>query len=167
MADEKPTEATEETPAGPPKKSKKMLLLAIGVIVLGGGAALTAFFMTRGGETADPNKTVAEVSQEKLGLIPLDTFLVNLNDPRGERYMKVTLRLTLAPESAADGILADELQLARIRDRVLTVLMSKSFEELSGPLGKENLRLEVQAQVDTLLADGAVRDVLFSEWVVQ
>jgi len=164
MAEEKPT---DEAQASPPKKSKKWLLLTIGVIVLGGGAAATAFFMTRGAEPVDPDGSSPAAVEESLGLVPLDTFLVNLNDPRGERYMKVTMRLTLSPESTADKILEDELKLARIRDRVLTVLMSKSFEELSDPLGKESLRLEVQAQVDTLLADGAVHDVLFSEWVVQ
>jgi len=166
MAEDK--EPTAEEP--PKKKSKLLLFVLIGVVLAGGGAA-AAFLMTKDKKAADAVEdsaaTRAPAAEEKAGLVPLDTFLVNLNDPAGERYMKVTMRLTIAPESVADKTKDDELQLARIRDRVLTVLMSKTFAELSDPLGKESLRFEIQGQVDTLLDQGAVQDVFFSEFVVQ
>lgn len=166
MADETKPDAEE---AAPPKKSKKMLFIILfAVVAAGGGGA--AFFMTKGDAAPPPGGQVAEVAapvEEKAGLIPLDSFLVNLADERGERYMKVTMRLTVAPESVADEIKEQDLELARIRDRVLTVLMSKTFEEMVNPLGKESLRLEIQAQTDSLIESGEVRDVLFSEFVVQ
>lgn len=165
MAEEKqPAEGQE-----PKKKSKLLLFIVIGVVLAGGGGAAAFLMKSDKTEVTDENGEVqaAEPTEERAGLIPLDTFLVNLNDPEGERYMKVTMRLTVAPESVAGEILGDEVQLARIRDRVLTVLMSKTFAELADPLGKESLRFEIQGQVDALLEEGAVKDVFFSEFVVQ
>ena len=60
----------------------------------------------------------------------MDTFLVNLNDPTGERYMKLTLRLTISPEKIADEIKNQEILIAKMRDRVLTILMAKTFQEI-------------------------------------
>ncbi len=163
MAEEK-----EQAEEAPKKKSKLMLFIAIGVVLAGGGGA-AGFLMTKG-DKAEPTEETATtaVAEQRAGLVPLDTFLVNLNDPNGERYMKVTMRLTITPVSAADKIMDDDLQLARIRDRVLTVLMSKTFAELADPLGKESLRFEIQGQIDAILAEGAaVKDVFFSEFVVQ
>jgi flagellar FliL protein len=97
----------------------------------------------------------------------MDTFLVNLQDPSGERYMKLTLRLTISPESAAAKADGDALLMARMRDRILTVLTSKTYAELGNPLGKENLRHEIRAQINPLVQPGQVKDVLFSEFVVQ
>jgi len=164
MAEETPT--TED--AQPKKKSKKLLFIIIGVLLAGGGAA-AAFLITKDkGAVVDENAATEQApAEQKAGLVPLDTFLVNLNDPNGERYMKVTMRLTIVPESLADKVRDDDLQLARIRDRVLTVLMSKTFTELADPLGKESLRFEVRGQVDSILDGGTVKDVFFSEFVVQ
>lgn len=166
----------EETPAAeaevPKKKSKLMLFIIIGVILAGGGGA-AAFFLGGKDTVAQPTAeeaaatAAAAEADKKAGLLPLDTFLVNLNDPTGERYMKVTMRLTIAPESYCDKLKDNDLQLARIRDRVLTVLMSKTYPELSDPLGKESLRFEIQGQIDAILEEGQVREVFFSEFVVQ
>lgn len=166
--EKKPTDTdTEETP---PKKSKKMLFILIGVVVLavGGGAG---FYLAPGGDAAAESPaegTEAEAaSDEPVGLVALDTFLVNLSDREQDRYMKLTLRLTVSPEAEADRITDDELIQARMRDRVLTVLTAKSYSELTNPLGKESLRQEILGQISPLLEPARTQDVLFSEFVVQ
>jgi len=35
-------------------------------------------------------------TDDSIGLVPMDTFLVNLSDQDGERFMKLTLRLSVA-----------------------------------------------------------------------
>ena len=150
MADDR--EKTENTDEGTakPKKSGKMLWLVIGAVVL--AAAGGGYFLGFKSDTPEGEGTQAEtVEEEPAGLVALDTFLVNLADPEGDRYMKLTLRLTISPVSGADKINADDLALARIRDRVLTVLTSKTFGDMSNPLGKESLRHEIQTQLQPVI----------------
>jgi flagellar FliL protein len=164
--DAKPA-AEAAAPAKGKNKKKLLLIVLIAVVVLGAGGGAALFLMREPAAATAEAGPAPEAVGESAGLVPLDTFLVNLHDPGGERYMKLTLRLAITPETRVDGILGDELLLARIRDRVLTVLSAKSFSELNGPLGKEGLRHEIQLQLSALVDPARVQDVLFSEFVVQ
>lgn len=161
---EKDGEATAEAP----KKSKKMLIILLSAtILIGGGGGGFLYWKSTKSEAAAAATTPAAVEAETPALVSLDTFLVNLNDPQGDRYLKLTMRLAVAPESVAEQVSTDELLLARLRDRVLNVLMRKTFSELSNPLGKDGLRLEIETAINDLLETGTVHDVLFAEFVVQ
>jgi flagellar FliL protein len=145
--------------------SKKLLILiAAAVIILGGGA--TAVVMLMGGEEESADAEEQKVDQ-KAGLVPLKTFIVNLNDPGADRYVKVEVQLTIAPETLAQEIVDDELTIVRFRDRIVTLLSSKTYTELSKPLGKETLRREIKARLVPLVEEGEIQDVLFSDFVVQ
>jgi flagellar FliL protein len=97
----------------------------------------------------------------------MDPFLVNINDPEGERYAKVQLQLSVVPESAVGDISGDPLVMAQMRDRVLTLLSAKSFQELSSPIGKEGVRREIKSRLDPLLEKGEIQEVLFQDFLVQ
>lgn len=146
----------------PPKKKLPLILAIVGVLVVGGGAG--AFFLLRG--HGGDKKEGAE-KKEKAGLIALDAFTVNLADPSGDRYMKVTLRLTVTPEEMVKKVEEDPLVVAKMRDRILTVLTAKTSQEVGTSLGKESLRREIQARLNPLMEGGKVEDVLFSDLVVQ
>jgi flagellar FliL protein len=168
MAEEnKPAEAKEGEAAEPQKgkKSKKLLWIVLAAIVLGGGGGGAAIVLMGGEEAAET--TSSAPAEQPPGLVAMDTFLVNLSDPGGDRYMKLTLRLAISPVAEANKIDENELLLARMRDRILTVLAAKTFQELVSPLGKESLRHEIQAQLEPLLDKAQLQDVLFSEFVVQ
>ena len=97
----------------------------------------------------------------------METFLANINDPDGERYAKLQLRLAIIPKDRVSDIEGDTLMIARMRDRVLTLLTSKTFDELSDPLGKEGFRNEIRMRLAPLIEEGEIREVLFNEFVVQ
>ena len=160
-----PTPAAVPKKAAPPAKKKTPMMLVIGalaVVLVGGGAA--GFFLLH--HKGNEGKENAE-KKEPAGLIALDAFTVNLNDASGERYMKVTLRLTVAPAELAKKAEEDPLLMARLRDRILTLLTSKSAQDVNSPLGKESMRREIQARLNPLFEGGKVEDVLFSDLVVQ
>lgn len=101
------------------------------------------------------------------GIVQLESFLTNINDPSGERYCKLTIKLAVTPAEAVGDIEDDALLQARMRDQVLTVLSGKTFHELSDPKGKELFREDVRAKLGELLKAAEIQQVLFSEFVVQ
>ena len=142
---------------------KKLLIIGLPVLLLLGGGGAAAWVLLGEEDAAEP----AVQEEAPAGLIKMDTFIVNLDDPTGDRFVKLALSLTVAPQERAAETAADELTTARMRDRVLTLLSAKSHEELATPLGKESLRREIQDRLAPLLEGDEIRDVLFSEFVVQ
>ncbi|MCP3979339.1 MAG: hypothetical protein GY716_08425 [bacterium] len=177
MAEEKETSGSDQpNEEKEPKKKGKMLFIVLGAVILAAAGAGGGFFLSRDDGAAAEGDGVANEAaaapkpDESAALVALDTFLVNLNSSNNEdadRYMKLTLRLTISPEAQAEKISDDEIARARLRDRILTILSAKTFQDLSGPLGKESLRREIQFQADNMFEAAQVQDVLFSEFVVQ
>jgi flagellar FliL protein len=143
---------------------KKTLVIAgVAVAVLAGGGAVA--FLTLRPKHAEAPATAR--AHEEPGMVAMDPFLVNITDPTGDRYVKVNLRLAVSSAKLAEAIKIDELLQARMRDRVLTLLGSKSREELSDPLGKEGFRREIKTHLQPLIADGEIQEVLFADFIVQ
>ncbi len=148
--------------------------LVAGLIVLLLGAAVTAvlvrweaagalidLFRARGARVAVGGSTSREV------LVSLDTFLVNLADPRGDRFLKATIRAVLDDSELADELQGDDLLRTRVRDRVLSALAAKTFDEISTPGGREALREQLRGEINRALPDDAVTEVLFVDFVAQ
>src|SRR5262245_27300802 len=83
--------------AGAAGKSKSVIAIAAAVVLLGGGAG--AWFMMR---RAAPNVEAAAASEhkepkdkEKGGVLSFEPFVVNLADPGGSRFLRVTVRLVV------------------------------------------------------------------------
>ena len=170
MADENKDQAQEEQPQ---KKSNKMLFIIIGVVVvlLAAGGGLAAVFLLGGGKEAAAAQAEAgdkkAEDEQKLILVPLDIFIVNLADPKGDRFMKATIRLTTDDPGLEQAIQSDPVLKARIRDRVLSILSSKTFQDVNNPVGKESLRRELQRELNQILPDDTIKEVLFVEFIVQ
>jgi flagellar FliL protein len=132
-------------------------------------AALAVLAPIHAGCSADAEPaTAAEAGQtSQPGVLELESFLTNINDPSGERYCKLTIKLAIVPSDKVDGIKEDPLLLARIRDQVLTMLSGKTLHELSDPKGKEAFREDVRTGLAALLEGIEIQQVLFSEFVVQ
>ena len=139
------------------------MLIIVAVVMLAAGGGAGWFFSRGSGGDAAP----VEEPEKPAGLLAMDTFLANVMDGSGERFARLELKLAIVPRDQVDAIAADPLLTARMRDRVLTLLTSKTFEELSDPLGKEGFRSEIRMRLSPLLEEGEIKEVLFSEFVVQ
>jgi flagellar FliL protein len=170
MAEEKETEAKEEDQDKAKEKKpvvKPILIIVVFVFLLGGGffawksgvvAKLTG---TPGSETktAEPQK-----SQEMGSVYNMETFLVNLNEPQGKRYLKAKVTLELETEKVLVEI---ERRLPQIRDAVLTMLSSKAYSDISDLTGKYQLRAELISMINGYLKTGKIANVYFIEFIVQ
>jgi flagellar FliL protein len=109
--------------------------------------------------------------------------IVNLADPGGRRYLRFSAAIEFAPpeaegdKAAQSGASKDsdkEFQ-ARVRkftplieDAVVTVLSSRSFDEVRAAEGREQSKREIKARVQAGIgATPAVTNVYFTEFVVQ
>jgi flagellar FliL protein len=130
-------------------------------------AALALLAPIHAGCSAEAEPAAAAEQTSQPGVLELESFLTNINDPSGERYCKLTIKLAIVPSDKVDGIKEDPLLLARVRDQVLTMLSGKTLHELSDPKGKEAFREDVRTGLAALLEGVEIQQVLFSEFVVQ
>ncbi|DAB39396.1 MAG: hypothetical protein A2552_00735 [Sulfuricurvum sp. RIFOXYD2_FULL_44_160] len=188
---EKDEHATEEE--GKKKSSSMLLIIIIAVLVLilviggvvaalmmgnndaateaGHGAKTEVAADAHGseGEAADEGSgSTTHVSGEavtEVGLMfPLDTFTVNLLSESGRRYLKVEMNLEIEGEE-----LSPELETKKpiFRDIIIRILSSKSLEEISTIKGKEKLKEQIVNDLNMRLKDGKVKNVYFTDFVVQ
>ncbi len=109
------------------------------------------------------------------------TKIVNLADPGGRRYLKLSVVLEFAPHDAVFNTLTGEERLAAmtafgeemgtkkpiIDDLLNTLLSSKTFEQIYTVEGKEALRQDIIARVNALLPHERLLVLYFTEFVVQ
>ncbi len=178
MADEEKKEEIKE------KKSGLNLVLIIFIVllllILVGGGVAAYFLLSDNGNTQQSNiqqqpqpqtqarkpSNVARSSDlTKIGPIyPLDQFIVNLLSEGGTKFLKTKMDIELSsPELTAELDKKKPL----IRDIVIRTLSSKTFQEVSTNRGKEKLKDELVDKINAVLADGHVKNIFFTEFVVQ
>jgi len=159
----------EEKPSGKKSPMKFIILALVIVLLLGGGAFAWKSGML--GNVLDEKdegkaaKAVKEDPNQEIGPVyPLEPFIVNLNEPLGKRYLKVKVEFELDNEKLQPEM---EKRLPQFRDGILTLLSSKSYKDVSDLSGKYELRAEILGMVNGYLKSGKVRNVYFTEFIVQ
>ncbi|TDJ02678.1 MAG: hypothetical protein E2O73_01530 [Deltaproteobacteria bacterium] len=109
--------------------------------------------------------TAAAGAGKRLGAIfSLDAFIVNIGDGDRDRYLKLKADLELSKDTVAEEI---EQRLPQIRDLIISLLGSKSFDDVRSIEGKDLLREEMLRRINALLVTGKARSIFFTEFVVQ
>lgn len=169
MAEEKDINEQEQ----PKKKSKfKLILISLIVVFLVVAGFLAYLFLFSNNaaiqtETALPTdaQTAPAAKGSSIGpLYSFDTFIVNLADPGGIRYLKVSMQAEVDSNKVIDEI---EKRNPQVRDLILTVLSSKTYAEVSTPQGKIALKQEIIRRLNLILTTGTVRNIYFTEFVSQ
>ncbi len=142
------------------KGSGKLLIIILAVVVLlgAGGAVYYLKFM----RAASSGAAVAK--KEKPVAYALPTFLVNLADPGGKRFLKVTMNLELSTKEATDECKSKDAQL---RDLILTVLSSQESGDIVSPGDKVRLKNQLVKALNRILATGKVEEIYFTDFLIQ
>ncbi|MBF0369587.1 MAG: flagellar basal body-associated FliL family protein [Magnetococcales bacterium] len=111
-------------------------------------------------EQAEPKDPVELVGE----MFKLDPFVVNLNESRGNRYLKTTIQLEMDNEALRPEL---ERRQPQLQDIILALLTSKNSKELQALEGKFRLREELLSRINALLVNGTVKRVYFTEFVIQ
>ncbi|HDP25841.1 MAG TPA: flagellar basal body protein FliL [Deltaproteobacteria bacterium] len=172
------TEQTETTEEIAKQKKSPILLIVILVIVvlLMGGAAAAYFFVLSPmmKDAASSTGQAAAAPTHVQGITPgvgfggpikqMDSFIVNLTDAQGTRYLKVTMQFEMS-----NAVLDAEIdrKSPHIRDEIIMLLSSKSFDDVSSVAGKRALKRAIMNGTNKYLTSGQVVQIYFSEFVVQ
>lgn len=170
----KAPESRDDEVAGEKGKKRGFLLVAIVVLALlaATGAAAYWFGVIPGlgpstQESLEGGAETGGARAKKLSLGPtmaLEPFIVNLADPDGKRYLKANIEVEFYGERVPEGM---HEVMPQIRDSLLTLLTSKSFEEIRTPDGKQVLREEIIARLNQGLKTDSVKGVYFTEFIIQ
>jgi flagellar protein FliL len=151
--------------------SKKVLIIIIAVALLFMGMVGAGFFILWNKISQvpqDPSKAgevAVEEEENDIGpLYDLDTMIVNLSDHGGKRYLRVTMALELDDQESVATV---ESRLPQIRDAVLMILPTKTYEDVSTTDGKIALRKQIMEKINSLMTKGSVTNIYFTEFVVQ
>ena len=140
-------EAAEEVKA--PAKSKKMLIIIVAVVlvlILGGGGAF--FYISKqraaaaeeGDDTAQTKAADHGAAKTAPVYLPLDSMVVNLADPGGEKVAQIGITLEVVDAHASDTVKGF---LPTIRNGVLKQISKRTSAELLSLEGKEALAKDI------------------------
>ena len=176
MAEEKENTQEEKEEKKEGGGSNKLLLIVIIVLlllllVIGGLVAY--FLLSNNDDQQQPDKQQQKKIEKKhkasdmaeIGPIyPLDPFIVNLVSSNADRYLKCKIDLELDSPDLQQEI---DKKLPAIRDLIIRILSSKTVEEIQTAKGKEKLKEEIKRKINEMLTTGEVRNVYFTEFVIQ
>ena len=94
----------------------------------------------------------------------LDPFIVNLADPGGKRYLSTKIVLELANK---DVLASLEKIMPEMRDRILMVLPTRTFNDIRTVEGKNALKAALIADLNKIAGEGKITNIFFQEFVVQ
>ncbi len=155
-----PPEEEQNEIQGKPKSKKLLIVVPLLIVLLGAGAAgaYFKFFMTPG------DGAVEKKQEEDPVYVEMDTFMVNLADPGGKRFLKATIKV-----SVSSPLVAEECKLRNfeMRDLVLMLLTSKEAEEVLRSEDKLVLKKQIIEALNRVLRKGQALDVYFTEFLVQ
>jgi flagellar FliL protein len=114
-------------------------------------------------------------------MVDMSTKIINLVDPGGHKYIRVTIVVEVAPDNPEFASLPEEeknayllefeeklnSRLPIMDDTVITLLSTKTYEDLYTAEGKEKLRMEIMGLLSQKLPDLHILSIYFTEFVVQ
>jgi flagellar FliL protein len=148
----------------------KLIIIFVGVLVLIGGGLVGWLLLSApspdeaGLEAISTEEAAGETEDAMAQTFPLETFVVNLNDPGGKRYLKTNIELEYVDEPLGEELTR---RLPQLRDLILLLLSSKSLEEIQSVDGKISLRRELILRINQTLTSGKIRNLYFTQFVIQ
>jgi flagellar protein FliL len=116
------------------------------------------------GEAHSDAVKAEEGNEEFIGkLIPMETFLVNLAGTRGNKLVKINMELEVDGPKVEEEI---EKRKPQVRDIIIILLSSKTYDQMTTKDGKEFLRNEVKDTVNSFLTKGKIKKVYFTDFIV-
>lgn len=155
------------------KKKKLFLIVSAAVLVLlllGGGFG--AWYLLKekpvAENTKDPAQQVPVPALNQLSqigpMVNIDEFIVNIISGDAAHYVKASITVELTSIEVQAEF---EQRMPQMRDAILLLISSKTYEELQDLQGKKQLKAELTSKMNSFLQTGKVTSIYFTNFVVQ
>ena len=176
-------EAAPAVDAPPAKGSSKLMIIlgAIGLVLISAGAPTTFFILKEKNHSAteelsadaavqgeppvaeghDDEEQIGE-DEERLGaILPLETFLINLD---GGRYLRAQVQLEFVGMNVPSVFVRNQVV---IRDGLISLMSRKKSEELGLAKGRDTMKTEIKDLINEIVKREEVKRVFFTQFVIQ
>lgn len=175
-------EAPKDAAASPPKKLNLMSLMLIGFAVINLGAigtgAILVYKSTLGwtppavleaelakAATSSAGSGLQAMEIQQPLVYTFDKVTVNLAE-RPPRMIRLEINVEMLSPDGFEEVINPDTQ-AKLRHRIIELLTSRAYDEVESLQGKLFLKDEIAQSINQTLDRGVVKDVFFSEFVVQ
>ncbi len=151
----------------------KLLIAAIALIIVATvGSAFTTYLFFSGGDfslgsSSTKDSQESEETEKRMDIGPtisIGDFTVNLTTNGSMRFIRTGVVLEVNERAVISEI---ERRLPQIRDRTISLLRSRSVEDLNNANNFEILRAEIITSINELLISGQIVSVYFIDLVIQ
>jgi flagellar FliL protein len=114
-------------------------------------------------------------------MVNMSSKIINLVDPTGRKYIRITVVVEVAPDDPTYDTMPEEekttyltaftdelnTKMPIMDDTVVTLLSTKTYDDLYTADGKEKLRAEIMDDLSKKLPELHLISIYFTEFVVQ
>jgi len=173
MADSEASEEKEKTGGGGILPIINLVLLVL-VLAVGGFVAWKLMSIEPSAEP--PTTTVEQTDATEIPeaededsntppvLMDLENITVNLADTDQSRFLRTKIKLEVRNEEAQAKV---KVNIVKIRDLVITHLMSKKFSEIRTPQGKYELKEDLIWRMNRAIGGKPIKNLYFTDFVSQ
>jgi flagellar protein FliL len=147
--------------AGTTRRHKSNLLMQVMSALVAVSLATAGWFWHHSNEAKDNQLENGGIRS----VLHLESFVVNLSGATDNAYIRIGIELGLATDQRDP-----EKQIAfrgRLRDTILSVLGTRTVEELLTPEGKTKLKEDLLKAIDDRVPEIQCREIYFTEFLVQ
>ncbi|GAB6192667.1 flagellar basal body-associated FliL family protein [Desulfocastanea catecholica] len=164
----------KDAPGGSDGNNKKLFFIigaaVLVLLLLGGGFA--AWYLLQEKPAAENAKNPAQQvpvpalnQQAQIGpMVNIDEFVVNIISGDVAHYVKASFTVELTNIEVQAEV---EQRMPQMRDAILLLISSKTYEELQDLQGKKQLKAELTGKMNSFLQTGKVTSIYFTNFVVQ
>ncbi|MGB6044897.1 MAG: flagellar basal body-associated FliL family protein [Pirellulales bacterium] len=170
MADDDQDEGTPDTDKPRGSRIKGLVIGMVVAVVAGAAGFAVPLLLTEFQKQPAEATSTDPTSRTRPAFVPFGETVVNLDEGRLSRYLRVSITLQV-DESDALGV-TEKVEQNKIilKNFMLSYLSDKRMEDIRGAAGQNRLRREIQDYFNsTLFPDGydKIHDVLFEEFNIQ
>jgi flagellar FliL protein len=150
-----------------PGAIRNQAIATVVVLLLLSGAAIGGWYYynnTSRNTPSGPSQPQVETEVNLGPMVDVREFIVNIISDDNSHYLRTSLTIELSNQAAYDEL---NKRMPQIRDAILMLASSKTFEELYDVHGKKQLKAELLIELNEMLTKGEAVAVYFTDFVVQ
>ena len=149
---------------------RNQTIIVVVVLLLIAGAAIGGWYYYNntirnslsGPLESPPPQADTEVNMGPM--VDVREFIVNIISDDSSHYLRTSMTIELSNQAAYDEI---NKRMPQIRDAILMLASSKTFEELYDVHGKKQLKAELLIELNEMMTTGEAVAIYFTDFVVQ